>query len=106
MARVRAVDRAGSGFLYLISVTGVTGVRNALPPEMAAWTRKVAKATRLPVAVGFGISSPAMAAAATRHADAAVVGSACVKIVERNGRAPRGVAELSRFVRFLKKALR
>ncbi len=106
MARVRAVDRAGSGFLYLISVTGVTGMRKSLPPEMAVWTRKVAKATRLPVAVGFGISSPAMAAAATRHADAAVVGSACVKIVERNGRGSRGPAELSRFVRSLKKALR
>ena len=106
MARVRAVDRAGSGFLYLISVTGVTGVRKALPPEVAAWTRKVAEVTRLPVAVGFGISSPAMAAAATRHADAAVVGSACVKIVERYGRGSRGPAELSRFVRSLKKALR
>ena len=106
MARVRMVDHAGSGFLYLISVTGVTGVRKSFPPEMAAWTRQVANATRLPVAVGFGISSPAMAAAATRHADAAVVGSACVKIVERNGRGPRGPAELSRFVRSLKKALR
>jgi len=106
MARVRAVDRAGSGFLYLISVTGVTGVRKALPPQVAEWTRKVAEATRLPVAVGFGISSPAMAAAATRHADAAVVGSACVKIVERYGRGSRGPAELYRFVRSLKKALR
>jgi len=76
------------------------------PAEVASWTRKVAEATRLPVAVGFGISSPAMAAAATRHADAAVVGSACVKIVERYGRGSRGPAELSRFVRSLKKALR
>ncbi|HAM33755.1 MAG TPA: tryptophan synthase subunit alpha [Deltaproteobacteria bacterium] len=106
MERIHAFDRAGSGFLYLISVTGVTGVRDSLPPEMATWTRKVAKATRLPVAVGFGISSPAMARAATRDADAAVVGSACVKIVEKNGRGPRGPAELSRFVRSLKKALR
>ncbi len=46
MARVRAVDRAGSGFLYLISVTGVTGTRKTLPPSVAAWTRKVAKAIR------------------------------------------------------------
>jgi tryptophan synthase alpha chain len=106
MARVRSIDRTGSGFLYLISVTGVTGARNSLPPGMAAWTRIVAKAARLPVAVGFGISTPAMAAAATRHADAAVVGSACVKIVERNGRGPRGPAELARFVRSLKRALR
>ena len=106
MARVRAVDRAGSGFLYLISVTGVTGMRKTLPPEMAAWTRKVAKATRLPVAVGFGISSPAMAAAATRHADAAVVGSACVRVVERYGTSRRGPAALRRFVQSLKKSMR
>ena len=106
MERVRALDREGSGFLYLISVTGVTGAREALPPEMSAWTRKVAKATRLPVAVGFGISSPAMARAATRHVEAAVVGSACVKIVEKNGRGARGPAELSRFVHSLKTALR
>lgn len=106
MERVHASDRAGSGFLYLISVTGVTGVRDTLPPPVAAWTRKIAKATRLPVAVGFGISTPAMARAATRDADAAVVGSACVKIVEKNGSGPRGPAELSRFVRSLKTALR
>lgn len=106
MDRVRAADSEGSGFLYLISVTGVTGVRKSLHPEVADWTRKVAKATRLPVVVGFGISTPKMAAAVTRHADAAVVGSACVRIVEKNGSGSNGPAELSRFVRSLKKALR
>lgn len=106
MTRIREIDRAGSGFLYLISVTGVTGVRDTLPPEMAAWTKKVSETARLPLAVGFGISSPVMAAEATRHADAAVVGSACVKIVERNGSGSQGPVELSRFVGSLKKALR
>jgi len=106
MARIRKIDRAGSGFLYLISVTGVTGARASLPPGVAAWTREVSRMAKLPVAVGFGISSPRMAREATRHADAAVVGSACVKIVERHGRGPRGPAELSRFVRSLKSALR
>lgn len=106
MERIRELDRSGSGFLYLISVTGVTGVRETFPPELTEWTRKVSRAARLPVAVGFGISSPAMAKSATRYADAAIVGSACVKIVERNGRGTRGPAELSRFVRSLKKALR
>ncbi|MBP2673708.1 MAG: trpA [Deltaproteobacteria bacterium] len=104
--RIRAIDRAGSGFLYLISVTGVTGARETLPPEMLSWSRQVKSAVTLPLAVGFGISNPEMARRATRHADAAVVGSACVKIVERNGRSPRGPAELSRFVRSLKSALR
>jgi tryptophan synthase alpha chain len=104
--RIRAFDRAGSGFMYLISVTGVTGARETLPPEMLSWSGKVKSAVGLPLAVGFGISGPAMARAATRHADAAVVGSACVKIVERNGRSSKGPAELSRFVRSLKSALR
>ncbi len=104
--RVRAFDRAGSGFMYLISVTGVTGARETLPPEMLSWSRKVKSAVSLPLAVGFGISGPEMARRATRHADAAVVGSACVRIVERNGRSPRGPAELSRFIRSLKSALR
>ncbi|MBE0605569.1 MAG: tryptophan synthase subunit alpha [Deltaproteobacteria bacterium] len=106
MARVRAVDRSGSGFLYLISLNGVTGTRKSLPAAIVSWTGTVSRAARLPVAVGFGISSPAMAAAATRHADAAVVGSACVKIVEKHGSGARGPMELSRFVRSLKKALR
>jgi tryptophan synthase alpha chain len=104
--RIRAFDRAGSGFMYLISVTGVTGARETLPPEMLSWSREVKAAVTLPLAVGFGISTPEMARAAARHADAAVVGSACVKIVERNGRSSRGPAELSRFVRSLKSALR
>ncbi|MBI5904612.1 MAG: tryptophan synthase subunit alpha [Deltaproteobacteria bacterium] len=106
MDRIRAFDRAGSGFLYLISVTGVTGIRESLPAGMVSWTREVKRAVTLPVAVGFGISSPAMARSATRYADAAVVGSACVKIVEKHGRGRLGPAELSRFVRSLKKSLR
>jgi tryptophan synthase alpha chain len=81
-------------------------VRTALPPGMAAWTRDVKSLSKLPVAVGFGISTPEMARAATRHADAAVVGSACVKIVERHGPTAAGPAELRRFVRTIKNALR
>jgi len=104
--RIRAFDRAGSGFLYLISVTGVTGARETLPREMLSWSREVKSAVSLPMAVGFGISNPEMARSATRYADAAVVGSACVRIVQRNGKSPRGPAELSRFVRSLKSSLR
>jgi len=101
----RAVD-SGSGFLYLISVTGITGARTSLPPEAAAWTRAVKGRSRLPVAVGFGISTPAMARSAARFADAAVVGSACVKIVEKHGASRSGPEALRRFVRSLKKELR
>jgi len=106
MARVRRWTARAPGSCNLISVTGITGVRKALPAE----GRVVDPEGRGGDAAAGGrrirISSPAMAAAATRHADAAVVGSACVKIVERYGRGSRGPAELSRFVRSLKKALR
>ena len=104
--RVRRADAAGSGFLYLISVTGITGIRKSLPPRLLGWTREVKRQSRLPVAVGFGISRPAMAAAATTHADAAVVGSACVRVVERYGTSQRGPAALRRFVQSLKKSMR
>jgi tryptophan synthase alpha chain len=104
--RIRRAAEAGSGFLYLVSVTGTTGVRSALPPGLAAWTRAVRARTRLPVAVGFGISNPAMARETTRFADAAVVGSACVRVVERWGASRKGPGELRRFVHSLKRATR
>jgi tryptophan synthase alpha chain len=104
--RIARSAKGGSGFFYLISVTGITGARTELPPEVSAWTRKVRRTIRLPLAVGFGISSPDMAKGAVVHADAAVVGSACVKIVERHGADARGPAELRRFVASIKKALR
>jgi tryptophan synthase alpha chain len=101
----RAVD-SGSGFLYLISVTGITGARKALPPEVATWARAVKREISLPVAVGFGISTPDMARSAARFADAVVVGSACVKIVEEHGASRTGTDALRRFVRALKTELR
>jgi tryptophan synthase alpha chain len=104
--RIRRAAAAGSGFLYLISVTGITGLRKALPPGIAGWTRGVKAQVPLPVAVGFGIATPGTARSAARHADAAVVGSACVKVVERHGSSPGGPAALGRFVRTIKKALR
>ena len=104
--RIRRAVASGSGFLYLISVTGITGARSALPKGIAAWTKAVKKRTSLPVAVGFGIATPAMAKAAARTTDAAVVGSACVKVVEAHGTSRTGPDALRRFVRSLKQELR
>jgi tryptophan synthase alpha chain len=104
--RIRKASAIGSGFLYLISVTGITGTRASLPPRLLRWTREVKTQTRLPVAVGFGISHPAMAKAAASHADAAVVGSACVKVVERHGTSRKGPDALRRFVHSLKNGMR
>jgi tryptophan synthase alpha chain len=104
--RIRRASGIGSGFLYMISVTGITGVRTSLPPGLSTWAAAVRNESRLPVAIGFGISTPAMARTASRHADAVVVGSACVRIVERYGAGSAGFAAMRRFVRSLKTAMR
>ncbi len=105
-ARVRAACAAGSGFRYVISVTGITGARKVLPPGVTRFVRDVRSKSRLPVAVGFGISGPEMARAEASEADAVVVGSACVRIVETHGASKEGPRNLGRFVRSLKNALK
>ncbi len=105
-SRIATAAASGSGFLYLISVTGITGARAVLPPGLSAWVRTVKRRSPLPVAVGFGIATPEMARAAARHADAAVVGSACVRIVERHGTGRSGPSALKSFVESLTMALR
>ena len=86
--RVRKVARASTGFVYYVSRTGVTGVRDQLVPELAAELRRVRGGVKQPLAVGFGISTPEQVAAVGRLADGVVVGSALVRLVEEKaGRA-------------------
>jgi tryptophan synthase alpha chain len=80
LARIAAVS---SGFLYLISRTGVTGAKDALPDDLPALLRRARKVTQLPIAVGFGISLPGHVAVLGGLADAAVVGSALVSEIEK-----------------------
>jgi tryptophan synthase alpha chain len=77
--RMREIAAHGSGFVYLISRLGVTGVRDDLPPELPATVERLRAATTLPVCVGFGVSRPEQAAAVARIADGVVVGSAIVR---------------------------
>jgi len=96
----RAVEGA-SGFIYLISRLGVTGMRDAVPTDVASHVERIRAVTPLPVAVGFGISTPAQARAAAQVADGVVVGSA---LVEALGAGDLQVAE--RLVRDLSAAVR
>jgi tryptophan synthase alpha chain len=77
--RMREIAAHGAGFVYLISRTGVTGLRDDLPPELPATIARLRAATTLPVCVGFGVSRPEHAAAVARVADAVAVGSAIVR---------------------------
>jgi tryptophan synthase alpha chain len=90
-----------SGFIYLISRLGVTGMRDAVPTDVASHVERIRAVTPLPVAVGFGISTPAQARAAAQVADGVVVGSA---LVEALGAGDLQVAE--RLVRDLSAAVR
>lgn len=104
--RERAVLRRARGFLYYVSVTGVTGVRDRLPADLDAQVRRVRAASPVPVGVGFGIASPEAARRVAGVADAAVVGSAIAQIVERSLGHPDLVARVGAFVGQLKTALR
>jgi tryptophan synthase alpha chain len=78
-ARIRMVASHCTGFIYLVSVTGITGARTALPPDLAAFVARVRKQTDLPLAVGFGIGDGMQAAAVAQIAEGVIVGSALVK---------------------------
>jgi len=101
--RLRAIGEHTRGFLYFVSVTGVTGARSELPPDLPAKLAAVRRATSVPVAVGFGISTPEQARALAAHADAVVVGSALVAALHRGGPDPENGLAL---VRALAAALR
>lgn len=79
--RLRKVAAYSSGFLYLVSLTGVTGARDRLPEDLESFVARARQATDLPLAVGFGISSPAQAARVARVADGIIVGSALIKAI-------------------------
>ena len=79
LARMREIAAHGSGFVYLISRRGVTGLRADMPVELPDTIARLRDATALPICVGFGISTPAHATAVGRLADGIVVGSAIVK---------------------------
>lgn len=82
--RLRAIAKVGTGFIYAVSRTGVTGGEQAELVKVKALVKRVRKHTALPVAVGFGIADRQQFAAITRVADAAVIGSALVKRIEEN----------------------
>jgi tryptophan synthase alpha chain len=92
-ARLPAVVRRTSGFLYYVSVAGVTGVKSADAGDVAPAVARLRAASGLPVAVGFGIRTPEQAAAVARIADAAVVGSALVDEIESAAKLNENVTE-------------
>ena len=103
--RLRLVATYSSGFVYLVSRTGVTGERDSLPASVGGLVRAMRQVTTLPLAVGFGISRPEHVAQTAELADAAVVGSAFVRIVEQHGHDSSLEPSLESFARELSRSL-
>jgi tryptophan synthase, alpha subunit len=102
--RIAAIARDAKGFLYCVSSTGVTGTRSSFSTDFQEFFGTIQKYAKIPCAVGFGISGPEQAKTMSAYCDGVIVGSAIVRIVEREGRnAEKPVVD---FVRSMKDAIR
>lgn len=103
--RIKLVARTGRGFIYYVSVTGVTGARKSFEDRLPAQVARVRRYSSLPVGVGFGISTPQQAAWIASFADAVVVGSALIGVMEKAGRHQEKVKQAAAFISRIKKAM-
>ena len=101
-SRVRYISRVSRGFIYYVSLTGVTGARKELPADLVKNLMTIRRLSRLPVCVGFGISTPGQVRQVYRIADGVIVGSAVIKKIKENLRHPGLVARVAGFVKTLK----
>jgi len=100
--RLRAIARLSRGFLYLVARRGVTGAPTEVGTEIKSLLKRLRRHTRLPVAVGFGISRPEQVAALDGLVDGVVVGSALVQCCEQAGHGPAALEDAVRLVQELK----
>jgi tryptophan synthase alpha chain len=99
--RIEEVGKRSRGFIYLVSLTGVTGARDELPPELENFAKRVRQKTRQPLCVGFGISNAAQARRVAAVADGVIVGSRLIQLIEED----TTLATLESFVSGLRKEL-
>jgi tryptophan synthase alpha chain len=104
--RIRLVSRYSRGFIYYVSVTGVTGARENLPDDLEPAVKRIKEQSKKPVAVGFGISTPEHAKRIGLFADGVIVGSAIVKMIEENLRHPELTLKVKDFVSSFANALK
>jgi tryptophan synthase alpha chain len=103
--RIELIVKRAAGFVYYVSREGVTGMQTRVADTIAQMTARIRALTDLPVAVGFGISTPEQARSVVASAEAVVVGSAIVNQIAQHGRAPDLVERVSKFVEPLVKAV-
>jgi tryptophan synthase alpha chain len=102
--RIKLISRSSKGFIYYVSLTGITGARSSLPKELASRVKLIKKYAKLPVCVGFGVSSPGQVRQICRAADGVIVGSAIVKEIEKNSAKKRFIGNVGDYVQKLTEA--
>lgn len=103
--RLKAIAQRSEGFIYLVSVTGVTGARRVIPQTLAAKINEIKRFTEKPVCVGFGISNPAQAKQIVKLADGIIVGSALVDLIRKSKNQAQMLRKVFRFLISLKKGM-
>lgn len=101
--RIIQIAREATGFVYIVSSMGVTGIRSEIQSDLPAIIKSVRSATHIPIAVGFGINTPKQAAELSKLVDGVIVGSAIVKIIEQYGENAK--SQLVEYVKSMKKAI-
>ncbi|HEX4343529.1 MAG TPA: tryptophan synthase subunit alpha [Verrucomicrobiae bacterium] len=104
--RIELIVKRASGFIYYVSREGVTGMQAKVSDTIGTMTRKIRAHTELPIAIGFGISTPEQARTVAQSAEAIVVGSAIVNQIAEHGKSPDLVKRVSGFVKSLADALK
>ena len=99
--RIARVAERSHGFIYLVSVTGVTGARETLPPELESFVKRIRQKAKQPLCVGFGISTPEQAGRVAKVADGVIVGSHIIRLIEEDGT----LSSLKAFILNLRRAL-
>ena len=102
--RIAMIAREAEGFLYVVSSLGVTGTRSEIKTDLASIVEVIRQNTRIPCAIGFGISTPEQAKAMAGLSDGAIVGSAIIKMIEKHGK--DAAAPVGEYVRRMKEAIR
>jgi tryptophan synthase alpha chain len=99
--RIKLVTSRSSGFIYLVSLTGVTGARNKLPEELESFVARVRERTEKPLCVGFGISTPEQARRVAKVADGVIVGSRIIQLLDKD----KALRNARSFIKRLREAL-
>jgi tryptophan synthase alpha chain len=103
--RIALIVNNATGFIYYVSVTGVTGVRSTLDRDIRKQVRRIKKITSIPIGVGFGISTPQQAQTIAKWADAVVVGSAIIKKIKESKSPTTVVSGVGKLIKSLKQAI-